>query len=99
LDKDAPSELLIDAVRSRQEIRVRDALQKGANVDYVCQAPTHPPIWNVGAMTALMLAAHRNDLALVQLLLEKKADKAVTNHLGRRAADYAKDDKVRGLLQ
>jgi hypothetical protein len=34
-------ELLIDAVRSGNEIRVRDALQKGADINYMCQAPTH----------------------------------------------------------
>ena len=78
---------------------MRDALQKGANVDYMCQAPTHPPIWNIGAMTPLMLAAHRNDLPLVQLLLDKKASKTQVNHLGRRARDYAKDDKMRSLLE
>ncbi len=31
-----------------------------------------PPIWNIGAMTPLMLATHRNDMALVQLLIDKK---------------------------
>ncbi len=97
--KDAANELLIDAVRSGQEVRVRDALQKGADIDAVVQCPTHPPIWNIGAMSALMLAAHRGDLALVQLLLDKKASKSVANHLGRRARDYAKDEKMRSLLE
>ncbi len=99
LPTETAGELLIDAVRSGQEIRVRDALQKGADVNYMCQAPTHPPIWNIGAMTALMLATHRGDLPLVQLLLEKKADKNKVNHLGRRARDYAKDEKMRSLLE
>ena len=87
---------------------------KGAPIDYVCQAPTDPPIWNIGSMTALvgrflfhfpgsadcvqMLAAHRGDQAVVQLLLDKKASKTVENHLGRKAVDYAKEDKLKALL-
>jgi hypothetical protein len=55
-------------------VRVRDALVKGADINYKCQAPTNPPIWNIGCMTALMMAAHRGDVAIVQLLLDKKAD-------------------------
>jgi ankyrin repeat protein len=57
-----------------------------------------PPIWNIGAMTPLMLATHRNDLALVQLLVDKKADKSRKNHLGKSAADYAKDEKMKALV-
>ena len=50
-------------------------------------------------MTALMLAAHRGDQALVQLLLDKKADKGITNHLGHKALDYAKTDAIKKLLE
>jgi ankyrin repeat protein len=49
-------------------------------------------------MTPLMLATHRNDLALVQLLVDKKADKSRKNHLGKSAADYAKDEKMKALV-
>jgi hypothetical protein len=38
---EALGELLIDSVRSGSEVRVRDALQKGADINYMCQAPTH----------------------------------------------------------
>lgn len=43
-------------------------------------------------MTPLMLACHRGDQPIVQLLLERKADKNITNHLGKKAVDYAKTD-------
>ena len=97
-------EALIAAVRTGEAERVREALMKmaagsgGASIDYMCQAPTAPPIWNIGAMTALMLAAHRQDLPICQMLVDKKANKSVTNHLGRTAADYAKEDKLKTLL-
>lgn len=80
------------------QVRVRDALVKGANINYKCQAPTHPPIWHIGCMTPLMLAVHRNDAALVKLLLDKGADKRITNHLGYTALNYAKDDAMKALL-
>merc|ERR1711991_537825 len=95
---DANGENLIAAVRTGQPERVREALMKGAPIDYVCQAPTDPPIWNIGSMTALMLAAHRGDQAVVQLLLDKKVSKTVEIHLGRKAVDYAKEDKLKALL-
>jgi hypothetical protein len=34
----------------------------------------------------------------VKLLLEKKADKSIANHLGKRAVDYAKTDAIKALL-
>merc|ERR1711916_309917 len=94
----ANGEVLIEAVRSGDEQKVREALIKGAPIDYVCQAPTNPPIYHIGSMTALMLAAHRGDQAVVQLLLDKKASKTVENHLRRKAVDYAKEDKLKALL-
>merc|ERR1711916_89082 len=91
----ANGEVLIEAVRSGDEQKVREALIKGAPIDYMCQAPTNPPIYNIGSMTALMLAAHRGDGAVVTMLLSKGAFKSVTTHLGRTAADYAKEDKLK----
>ena len=78
---------------------MRDALVKGANINYKCQAPTNPPIWNIGCMTALMLACHRGDMPIIQLLLDKGADKNLSNHLGKRAVDYAKTDQAKSLVQ
>lgn len=43
-------------------------------------------------MTALMLACHRGDTPIVQLLVDRRADKNAQNHLGRKAVDYAKTD-------
>ncbi len=56
-----------------------------ALADTACLCVCVQPIWNIGSMTPLMMAAHRGDVAIVTLLLDKKADKNITNHLGKKA--------------
>ena len=51
-----------------------------------------------GGFTALHSAAQNGDEELVQLLLERGADAGLATANGRRAADFAADDRVRALL-
>lgn len=48
--------------------------------------------------TALMMAAQRNDLEMVKLLLEKKADINMKNDEGRKASFYASSKEMKKLL-
>ena len=51
-----------------------------------------------GGSTALHSAAQNGDEELIRLLLERGADPGLASADGRRAADFAADDRVRGLL-
>ena len=48
--------------------------------------------------TALMMAAQRNDLEMVKLLLEKKADINMKNDEGKKASFYASSKEMKKLL-
>ena len=50
-------------------------------------------------LTPLMLAAYTGDLALVEALLERGADKTARDHLGRQAIGWALRGAYDGLLQ
>ena len=52
-----------------------------------------------GGFTALHSAAQNGDDELVRLLLERGADPALATADGRRAADFAADERVRSLLE
>lgn len=52
-----------------------------------------------GGFTALHSAAQSDDAELVELLLERGADPSLETAEGKRAADLARSDEVRGLLR
>jgi hypothetical protein len=85
------STLLMAAVRADNLELVRWAIERGTDVDAVRPKKTHA--------TALMMAAGRGHLEIVQLLLSAGADPNVTNHEGETALDLAKGREVRELLR
>lgn len=84
------SSVLMEALRLDNRKLAFWALEHGADVNaYVADA---------NRATALMEAAHDDDLELVQRLLDAGADPNVQNQNGRTALDYADEQSVIDLL-
>ena len=49
--------------------------------------------------TALMVAAHEDDLESIQLLLDYGADTTIKDKNGKTALDWAHDEETKALLQ
>ena len=80
------------AVSRRMTENVRVLLDAGAPVDAVQQ----------GGLTALHAAAHNGELAIVELLLARGADRSIADAAGKSAAQHARDGghaKVADLLE
>jgi ankyrin repeat protein len=61
-------------------------------------AGANPNVHQKGGYTPLHTAAHNNDVALAELLLEHGADRARKDDTGQTALDMAGGDEVRAVL-
>ena len=73
-----PNEDLFSAVRAMDEVALRDALGRGANVNHIS-----------GGKTALMEAAAENWIYGAEILLEGGANHSAASDSGWTALDYA----------
>lgn len=97
------------ALATKQYRAARLLIDAGANVnqrwcevlssDYFRdQGPTDPRCTPENGVTPLMWAAASGDLQAVELLLEHAADVTLTNWTGQSAADLARTDGIRHLV-
>jgi uncharacterized protein len=89
------------AVRFRSTIAVRTLIEHGANVNQVCRKSGSTPLHRaVTATGAPSIAGKRQEtLKIIRLLMAAGADPTLTNKIGRRPADYVKDESIKSLLQ
>jgi tankyrase len=88
------------AVRFRSPTAVKILIDHGANVNQACRRNGSTPLHRAATQTGAPGTAGRNKAAkeIIQLLLAAGADSSIKNKLGKKPADYAKDDDLRSLL-
>jgi ankyrin repeat protein len=79
------------AARAEDVDLVRWALDRGIDIEAIRPEKDHA--------TALMIAAAKGNLEIVELLLARGADPAISNHEDRTALDLAKGADVKEMLQ
>lgn len=89
------------AVRFRSPTAVRYLLEHGANPNLqdkkTFSTPLHRAVTHTGAPTTGGKGEEAEEI--LRILLEGGADPRVKNKMGKRAADYVKDEKIKRLLQ
>ena len=88
------------AVRFRCPIAVRTLIEHGANVNQICRKSGSMPLHRAVTQTGAPGTAGRGQEAIeiIRLLIAAGADPSIINKLGRKPADYVKDDATRALL-
>lgn len=88
------------AVRFRIPIAVKALIEHGANVNQVCRksgsTPLHRAVTSTGAPGTA--GKQQEAIEIIRLLISAGADPTITNKLGRKPADYVKDDTIKSLL-
>jgi uncharacterized protein len=89
------------AVRFRSPAAVAVLLAHGANANQACKrsgsTPLHRAVTSTGAPSTAGKQAEANQI--IQLLLEHGADPSIRNKIGKRPADYVRDDDILRLLR
>jgi ankyrin repeat protein len=88
------------AVRFRSPEAVKVLIERGANVNQACRRNGSTPLHRAATQTGAPGTAGRGDAAkeIIKLLLAAGADPAIKNKLGKKPADYVKDEELRSLL-
>ena len=88
------------AVRFRSPTAVKTLIEYGADVNRACRRNGSTPLHRAATQTGAPGTAGKHQAAreIIQLLLAAGADPSKANTLGKKPADYVKDDSLRGLL-
>ena len=88
------------AVRFRSPNAVKTLIEHGANVNQACRRSGSTPLHRAVTTTGAPGTAGKRPEALeiIRLLLAAGADPSMTNKVGRKPADYVKDDIIKSLL-
>ena len=88
------------AVRFRSPAAVKTLIAQGANVNQACRRNGSTPLHRAATQTGAPGTAGKGQAAseIIRILLAAGADPAIKNKLGKKPADYAKDDALRSLL-
>lgn len=89
------------AVRFRSPTAVKVLISQGANVNQACRRNGSTPLHRAATQTGAPGTAGRTQEAheIISLLLAAGADPAIKNKSGKSAADYAKGDTLRMLVE
>jgi len=92
--------LLHHAVRFRSPATVELLLQHGAAVNQQCKRSGGTALHRAVTWSGAPATAGKGDQAreIIAILLRHGADPSIKNKLGKRAADYVRDPKLRRLL-
>ena len=88
------------AVRFRSPTAVQTLIENGANVNQACKRNGSTPLHRAVTQTGAPETAGRGGATkeIIELLLAAGADASIKNKLGKRPADYVKDDEIQKLL-
>src|SRR6187401_992749 len=88
------------AVRFRSPTAVKVLIEHGADVNRACRRNGSTPLHRAATQTGAPGTAGRSEEAaeIIRLLIAAGADPSINNKLGKRPADYAKDDAIRTLF-
>lgn len=88
------------AVRFRSPTAVKTLLEHGANVNQACRRNGSTPLHRAVTQTGAPGTAGRGGVVveIVRLLIAAGADPSIANKLGKRPADYVKDEEIKSLL-
>jgi uncharacterized protein len=88
------------AVRFRSPAAVETLLAHGANANQACKRSGSTPLHRAVTTTGAPQTAGKQEQArqIIQLLLKFGADPSLKNKMGKRPADYVRDDAVLRLL-
>lgn len=88
------------AVRFRSPAAVETLLERGAAVNQTCKRSGSTALHRAVTATGAPGTAGKGDASrqIVELLLRFGADPAIKNTSGKVAADYVRDEELRGLL-
>ena len=89
------------AVRFRSPAAVRALLEHGARVNQACTRSGSTPLHRAVTSTGAPGTAGKQEEAIqiIEILLEFGANPALTNKLGKKAADYARDPEIKRRLK
>lgn len=89
------------AVRFRSPAAVRTLIEYGADVNQACRRNGSTPLHRAVTQTGAPGTAGSREEAreIVTLLLEAGAEPAIANASGRTPLAYARDEKIRSLLE
>lgn len=89
------------AVRFRSPMAVKTLIEHGANVNQACRRSGSTALHRAVTQTGAPGTAGKGQEALkiIRLLLEAGADPSIRNKSGRKAADYARDEAIKALLE
>jgi uncharacterized protein len=88
------------AVRFRNPVAVRTLIEHGANVNQRCRKAGSTPLHRAVTQTGAPYTAGKREEALeiIRLLMAAGADASITNRLGRKPADYVRDQAIKSLI-
>jgi uncharacterized protein len=88
------------AVRFRSPAAVKVLIEQGADVNRACRRNGSTPLHRAATQTGAPGTAGRSQAAaeIIRLLLAAGADPSIRNKLGKRPADYVKDDAIQALF-
>ena len=88
------------AVRFRSPAAVKTLLQYGANVNQVCRRSGSTPLHRAVTQTGAPGTAGRQRAAfeIIEILLAAGADPSIRNKVGKRPAEYVRDQRMKTLL-
>jgi tankyrase len=88
------------AVRFRSPVAVKALTAHGANVNQACRRNGSTPLHRAATQTGAPGTAGKGQATgeIIRILLAAGADPAIKNKLGKKPADYVKDDTLKSLL-
>jgi uncharacterized protein len=88
------------AVRFRSPAAVKTLIENGANVNQACRRNGSTPLHRAVTQTGAPCTAGKSQAAkeIIQILLAAGADPSLKNKLGKKPADYVKDESLKSLL-
>jgi tankyrase len=88
------------AVRFRSPAAVETLLHYGAKVNLPCKRSGSTPLHRAVTSTGAPATAGKQDEAreIIKILLKFGADPTIKNKVGKKPADYVRDDSLRELL-